>query len=272
VTRIVWDKPGSRTYETGVDRGVLFPFGEKGVAWNGLTTVTESPSGAEASPQYSDNVKYLNLLSNEEFGGTIEAFSSPKEFAKCDGSGSPFAGLSIGQQPRRQFHLSYRTKLGNDTEGADYGYKLHLVYNALASPAERAYGTVSDSPEALTLSWEFSTTPMFTSATTNPTSHLVVDSTKVTPSLLLAIEDALYGTYGDPRILTPSDIFELGEGLPDSPPAFLKIVPNFTTGIAEIVDGGIDLDNGTTDGVYIAPENSRLTPSAKPGRYILKED
>jgi hypothetical protein len=162
MARLVWDTVGERFYETGVDRGVLYlPTAgayDTGVAWNGLTTVTESPSGAEATPQYADNIKYLNLVSAEEFGGTIEAFTYPDEFAQCDGSAEPVPGLRVGQQSRKTFGLSYRTKVGNDTDGSDHGYKLHLVYGCLAAPSEKAYATVNDSPEAIALSWEFTTT------------------------------------------------------------------------------------------------------------------
>lgn len=195
---LTWDATGSRLYETGVDHGVLYLLNSQGayangVAWNGLTAVTESPSGAEANPQYADNIKYLNLLSAEEFGCTIEAFTYPDAFAQCDGTASPSAGVSIGQQARKTFGFSYRTKLGNDIDGSDYGYKLHLIYGALAAPSEKAYATVNDSPEALTFSWEVTTTPVDVPGY-KPTAQLTIDSTKVDALDLAALEELLYGT------------------------------------------------------------------------------
>ena len=165
MSKLVWDKTGERLYETGVDHGVLYPIQagglyNKGVAWNGLTAVTESPSGAEASPIYADNIKYLNLMSAEEFGATIEAYTYPDEFAECDGSAEIATGVTIGQQARKVFGLSYRTVIGNDVDSNDYGYKLHLIYGALAAPSEKGYTTINDSPEAITFSWEVSTTPV----------------------------------------------------------------------------------------------------------------
>jgi hypothetical protein len=195
---LTWDQVGEKTYETGVDRGVLYtpdPVSgayEDGVAWNGLTTVTESPSGAEASPQYADNIKYLNLIGAETFGLTIEAFTYPDEFAVMDGSVQPEPGVIIGQQGRGVFGLCYRTKVGNDLLGADAGYKLHLVYGCQASPSERAYGTINDSPEAIAFSWEIATSPVPVTGY-SPTALVVVDSTKVTEASLTALEDALYG-------------------------------------------------------------------------------
>ena len=195
---LTWDATGSRLYETGVDHGVLYLLNTQGayangVAWNGLTAVTESPSGAEANPQYADNIKYLNLLSAEEFGCTIEAFTYPDAFAQCDGTANPSVGVSIGQQTRKTFGFAYRTKLGNDIEGSDHGYKLHLIYGALAAPSEKAYATVNDSPEALTFSWEVTTTPVDVPGY-KPTAQLTIDSTKVDALDLAALEELLYGT------------------------------------------------------------------------------
>ena len=197
MSKLVWDKTGERLYETGVKKGVLYPMDAqgaypKGVAWNGLTNVTESPSGAEATALYADDIKYLNLMSNEEFGGTIEAYTYPDEFAECDGSASLATGVYIGQQPRKTFGFSYCTTIGNDVEGNAHGYKLHLVYGALASPSEKAYGTINDSPEAITLSWEFSTTPVNVTGF-KPTACLTIDSTKVDAEKLAALEKILYG-------------------------------------------------------------------------------
>lgn len=214
--QLTWDGVGERLYETGIDRGVLFiPTNgvyDSGYAWNGLVSVTESPSGAEATPQYADNIKYLNLVSAEEFGATIEAFMYPDAFAQCDGTAQPSAGISIGQQSRKTFGFSYRTKVGNDTEGADYGYKLHLVYGALAAPSEKAFNTVNDSPEAITFSWELTTTPVAVTGL-KPTSILTIDSTKVPAANLKALEDALYGTAGtSPRMPLPDEVIAMFSG------------------------------------------------------------
>jgi hypothetical protein len=219
MTRLVWDTVGERFYETGVDRGVLYipVAGEytTGYAWNGLTAVTESPSGAEATPQYADNIKYLNLVSAEEFSGTIEAFTYPDEFAQCDGSASPVAGLRVGQQARKTFGLSYRTKVGNDVDGGDHGFKLHLVYGCLAAPSERAYATVNDSPEAMTFSWEFSTTAVDV-PNLKPAASMTVDSRDFTTpeqmAALEALEDALWGPstgVGTPRLPLPAEVITL---------------------------------------------------------------
>ena len=200
---LVWDAVGQHYYETGVDHGVLFVYDssnntyEHGVVWNGLTAVTESPSGAELTALYADNIKYLNLMSAEEFGGTIEAYTYPDEFMECDGSAEPTTGVIFGQQKRSMFGFSYRTKVGNDTDGDDHGYKIHLVYGAIASPSERAYNTINDSPEAITFSWEFSTTPVSTGAEYRPVSHIVIDSTKFVETAakakLTAFLTTLYG-------------------------------------------------------------------------------
>lgn len=218
MTKLAWDQVGERLYETGVDRGVLYiPTAgvySNGYAWNGLTTVTESPSGAEASPQYADNIKYLNLVSAEEFGGTIEAFTYPDEFAQCDGTATPSPGVAVGQQSRKTFGLAYRTRLGNDVDGTDNGYKLHLVYGALAAPSEKAFATINDSPEAITFSWEFTTTPVDVPGL-KPTALLTIDSTKVSAGALSDLEDMLYGTPGtDPRLPLPAEVLALFSGGP----------------------------------------------------------
>lgn len=196
---IVWDKSGERLYETGVDHGVLYPYNsvtskyDNGVAWNGLTGVTESPSGAEVTALYADNIKYLNLVSAEEFGCTIEAYTYPDEFMACDGSKALTDGVTIGQQDRQTFGFCYRTVLGNDTESNDHGYKLHLVYGCLAAPSEKAYATINDSLEAITFSWEVSTTPVNVTGF-KPTASLTVDSTTTAAAGLAALEKALYGS------------------------------------------------------------------------------
>lgn len=200
--KLKWDQTGERLYETGVKNGVLYPQADdgkypKGVAWNGLTTVTESPSGAEASPAYADDMKYLNLYSAEEFGATVEAYTYPDEFAECDGSAEIADGVTIGQQNRKTFGMCYKTALGNDTKADKYGYKLHIVYGAKAAPSEKAYATINDSPEAITFSWEISTTPVSVAGLA-PTASLVIDSTKADPTKLAALEDILYGKDTEP--------------------------------------------------------------------------
>ena len=216
MAKLVWDKTGDRLYETGVKNGVLYiPTAgvySKGVAWNGLTAVTESPSGAEATALYADDTKYLSLMSAEEFGATIEAYTYPDEFAACDGSAELADGVMIGQQKRSTFGLCYKTTIGNDTEGNDHGYKLHIIYGALAKPSERAYASINDSPEAITFSWEITTTPVNVTGA-KPTASLVIDSTKADPSKLAALEDILYGKDGEPanepRLPLPDEIKSL---------------------------------------------------------------
>ena len=198
MAKLTWDNTGERIFETGVKQGVLYPIQSdgkytKGVAWNGLTAVTESPSGAEATALYADDIKYLNLLSNEEFGATIEAYTYPDEFAECDGSAELATGVMIGQQKRKIFGLCYRTTIGNDVEGNDYGYKLHLVYGCLAAPSEKGYSTINDNPDAITFSWEVSTTPVNVEGF-KPTSQITIDSTKADPTKLAALEAILYGS------------------------------------------------------------------------------
>ena len=213
---LTWDVQGERYYETGVSKGVLYPFKEgkysKGVAWNGLTAVNENPSGAEPTPLYADNIKYLNLLSNEEFAATVEAYTYPDEFTECDGSAELAVGVSVGQQKRIPFGLSYVTKLGNDTDGQDHGYKIHLIYGALAKPTQKNYATINDNPEAITFSWELSTTPVAV-PNMKPTACITIDSKKVTPENLKKIEDKLYGTQTEEATLpTPTELAELIAG------------------------------------------------------------
>lgn len=214
MSKLFWDQTGERLYETGVKNGVLYPQGDngaypKGVAWNGLTAVTESPSGAEANPLYADDIKYLNLLSTEEFGATIEAYTYPEEFEACDGSAEIVEGVTIGQQKRKTFGMAYKTVLGNDTENNNYGYKLHLIYGALAAPSEKAYATISDSPEAITFSWEVSSTPV-TVTGYEPTACVTIDSTKADKDKLAALEQILYGSESDPaRLPLPDEIATL---------------------------------------------------------------
>ena len=223
MSKIVWDKTGEHLYETGVNNGVIYPQStggtySKGVAWNGLTAVTESPSGAEATALYADDIKYLNLLSVEEFGATVEAYTYPDEFAECDGSAEIATGVSIGQQKRKAFGMCYKTTLGNDVDGNEHGYKLHIIYGAMAAPSEKGYATINDSPEAITFSWELTTTPVSVKGA-KPTASLVIDSTKADPAKLKALEEILYGKDGtgdggsigavDPRLPLPDEIAEL---------------------------------------------------------------
>lgn len=196
MAKLEWDKTGERFFETGVDRGVVYPQTggkyPKGVAWNGLITVTESPSGAEPTPLYADNIKYISLTSAEEFGFSIEAYMYPDEFAACNGEGELTPGVTAGQQKRTPFGLSYRTIIGNDVDGEAHGYKIHLVYGALAAPSEVSHASTNDSPEAVTMSWECSTTPV-TVTGFKPTAHIVIDSTKVDSEKLKKFEETLYG-------------------------------------------------------------------------------
>lgn len=214
MAKLVWDETGERLYETGVRMGVVYPMGTggaypTGVVWNGLTAVTESPSGAEPSPLYADDIKYLNLMSVEEFGATIEAYTYPDEFALCDGSLEPTDGVVIGQQKRKPFGLCYRTALGNDTEGDEYGYKLHLIYGAMSKPSEKSYATINNDPEAITFSWELSTTPV-TVPNAKPTASLTINSTKVDATKLAALEEILYGAEEtEARLPLPTEVITL---------------------------------------------------------------
>ena len=210
MSKLTWDASGERLYETGVKQGVLYVMESNvygnGVAWNGLTAITESPSGAESTPLYADDIKYLDLRSTEEFGATIEAYTYPDEFAACDGSASIADGVSIGQQARKMFGLCYRTTVGNDTDGTDHGYKLHLIYGATASPSEKAYETINDSPEAITFSWEITTTPVSVTGF-KPTASITIDSTKADPTCLSALEAKLYGgENSEPTLPLPDEV------------------------------------------------------------------
>ena len=214
MTKLVWDQTGERLYETGVKNGVLYPQDDtgaypKGVAWNGLTAITQSPSGAEATPLYADDIKYLNLFSAEEFAATVEAYTYPDEFAECDGSAELAQGVFVGQQPRKAFGLAYKTVVGNDIKANKYGYKLHIIYGGMAAPSEKAYSTINDSPEAITFSWEVSTTPVSV-AGMEPTSYIEIDSTKADAAKLAALEAILFG--GDDteaRLPLPDEIAQL---------------------------------------------------------------
>ena len=225
MSRLVWDQTGDKLYETGTDRGVVYPFNsstklyDTGYAWNGLTGVSENPSGAEATALYADNQKYLELRSAEQFGYTIEAYTYPPEFATLDGTAEVADGVRLGQQKRGMFGFSYRTKLGNDVDGDDHGYKLHLIYGSVASPSSKSYATVNDSPEAITFSWEVSTTPVSVNSTYKPTASITIDSTTVDETKLAALEDILYGKDAiegqeavTPRLPLPIEVITLMSG------------------------------------------------------------
>lgn len=214
MSKLVWDQSGKRLYETGVDHGVLYPIQtggvySKGVAWNGLTAVTESPSGADVNDIYADNMKYLGLVGAEKFGATVEAYTYPDEFAECDGSVELVKGATIGQQNRKVFGMVYRTVIGNDVDGNEHGYKLHLIYGATAAPSEKAYNTINEDPEVITFSWELSTTPVNVTGH-KPTASLTIDSTKVDPTKLAELEKILFGdTETEPRLPLPDEIAQL---------------------------------------------------------------
>ena len=211
--KLNWDATGERLYETGIDRGVLYPMGAagygNGVAWNGLISVQENPTGAEANPKYADNIKYLNLFSAEEYGCTIQAYTYPPEFGECDGTAEPVEGVSLGQQSRKLFGFCYRTLIGNDVNGQEHGYKLHLVYGAQASPSDREYQTVNDSPDAITFSWEVTTTPVNV-AEYKPVSSITINSTRVDAAKLAALEKKLYGDEtSEPTLPLPSEVLTM---------------------------------------------------------------
>lgn len=218
--KLQWDNVGERLYETGTSKGVLFPYNndayQTGIAWNGLTAVSESPSGAEPTALWADDIKYLNLYSTEEFGATITAYTYPDEFAECDGSVDLIPGVSIGQQNRKMFGLAYKTLIGNDTDGTDKGYKIHCIYGCKASPSEKSYATVNDSPEAIEFSWEVSTTPVDVEGK-KPTANIIFDSTKLSAAQMQIVEDTLYGTEStDPRLPLPAEwVTLLGEATAD---------------------------------------------------------
>jgi len=277
---LMWDQTGERTYETGVDHGVLYQIdnaGEyvDGVAWNGLYNVTESPSGAEASPQYADNIKYLNLISTELFGATIEAFTYPVEFEVNDGSASPTAGVAIGQQTRRPFGFCYRTLKGNDSEGNDYGYKLHLVYGCIASPSEKAHATINDSPEAVTFSWEVTTTPVevgtIGGTTYKPTATITIDSTQVDPALLATLEDQLYGTVSeDASMPLPADVIAM---MSEATTLATPTAPSYNATTDEVTIPTVtgvrySIDGETVTGTVTISANTLVRAHAEPGYHF----
>jgi hypothetical protein len=277
MSQLTWDQVSERYYETGVDHGVLYLPDDmgvynQGVAWNGLVTVTESPSGAAASPQYADNIKYLNLVSAEDFGATVEAFTYPEEFGECDGTASPSMGLSLGQQGRKSFGLSYRTKVGNDTLGQDYGYKIHLIYGALAAPSEKAYATINDSPAALTFSWALTTSPVDVPGF-KPTALITIDSTKVGGAALAQLEQVLYGSAGvDPRLPSPAEVLAFFEG---SVSTVTPTAPTFNSGthvitIPSVTGVQYKIDGKVVSGTKTITTDTVVTANPAPG-YIFPE-
>lgn len=289
MTALTWDDVGERFFETGVDRGVLYiPTAgvyDIGYAWNGLTGVTETPSGAEATALYADNIKYLNLISLEQLGGTITAYTYPDEFGQCDGTDEPTPGVAIGQQSRKTFGLSYRTRLGNDEEGDALGYKLHLLYGAVASPSERAYATVNDSPAAIEFSWTFNTTPVSVGGL-RPTSLLTIDSTKVGAGQLASLEALLYGTVNtDPSLPLPDAVVALMEG---SALATNVVVTGGSTHVAiagtttnylftveawdgdnfNVVTNGAGINEAAAEALTLTPGIHRVTLAANGANYI----
>ena len=281
MTKLTWDQVGQRQYENGVDQGILYPNPTNGVyaigyAWNGLTTVTESPSGAEPNPQYADNMKYVNLLSAEDLGLTIEAFTYPDQFAQCDGTQQPSPGVSVTQQSRKTFGLAYRTKVGNDLN-PDAGYKWHLVYGCLAAPSEKAYATVNDSPEAMAFSWDVTTTPVPVTGL-KATALITVDSTKVPSANLTALENALMGTVGtDPRLPLPDEVLGMFAGTVTSAtptqPTFVAAGGTITiptvTGVEyrradtnAVVTGSVVISTvGATLVIYAVPKSGYFFPA-----------
>lgn len=278
MSNLTWDTVGERYFELGLDRGVLYPQEGPGVPWNGLIKVDESPSGGEAVPLFIDGVKYLNVASQEEFEGSIEAYTYPDAFMECDGTAS-IGGLTLNQQVRKPFGLSYRTKLGSDLAGLERGYKLHLIYNALAAPAQKSNNTVGDNPDPMSFNWSFTTTRVKSSfAGYLPMTHITIDSTKTSTTLMRLIEEHLYGTATtDPLTLdlNPSiiPIDQLIEWF-KNPPELLTIIPNEVTGLSKIINtdstGVGDLLGVLSKGLYVAPNGTRLTKTATPGLSTLE--
>lgn len=274
MSKLRWNSPGSRRFETGVDRGVLYPsiggslsrpvYGD-GVAWNGLTKVTERPTGVSASAYYVDGIKYRNDLTSEDFDLGIQAYTYPDEFALCDGTALSKNGLSFEQQPRKPFALAYRTRIGNDIRGAARGYRLHIIYNVLALPTDRAYDTMSRSPSALSFAWSGVTTPILVPGQ-KPTSHIIIDSTKTLPSMMTMVEDILYGTPdAEPRLPTIQELVTIFNT------AMFHIVENIETGIGQLIYRPFgELEGDINEGIYTALEDSRLVETDEPGIYRLE--
>jgi len=286
MTALTWDQIDERLYETGVDHGVLYLPDESGdygdgVAWNGLETITESPAGADATPTYADNIKYLNLIAVETFGGTIEAYTYPEEFAQCDGTETPSPGIGVGQQSRKTFGLCYRSRIGNPLVGTDLGYKLHLLYGLTAAPSEKAYATINDSPEAISFSWEVSSIPV---AVTDlkPTSLITIDSTKVDADALADLEAILYGDESnDPRLPLPDEVLDLFEGTTTVVRLVGANAPSYNSGTHVVTIPSVTGVVWEINGVETAPgaqpamdvgETSVVTAHATEGYMITGDD
>ena len=267
MTKLVWNNAGKRFFEAGVDQGVFYKTNGYGVVWNGLTSVDEALTGGEARPYYLDGVKYLNVAAREEFGGTIKAYTFPEEFAEYDGTAELYDGFSVNLQPRIPFGLSYRTLIGNDLVGTNYGYKIHIIYNVLAAPASRSYSTMNSNIDPMNFSWSFTTTPVFVKDGVNRTAHVIIDSTKVSAALVKAVEGHLYGsTTRAAKLIDIAKLiywFESG-GEP------LEIVSH-TNGIADLIqDGRRDLVTTDVEGVNITKSDTRLTATTPSGLYTLE--
>jgi len=271
MTALIWDNVGERYFETGIDRGVFYGTDGLGVAWNGLISVKESPSGGASKPYYIEGVKYLNVPTKKEFAGSIEAYTYPDVFSEYDGWATLPHGLAVDEQPRKPFNLSYRTGVGNDTEGIEHGYKIHLVYNVLASPSAAEYNTLGEDLEPSTFSWNFTTTPIRPpSGLLRPISHVVIDSKKTNPTQLLFIEQYLYGTDSRPPTLpTLDELFSLFE----NPMVTLIIQPDPVTGISQLVESDTvrgDLRGRLNEGIYVRGDFSRLFESTTAGIFTLE--
>lgn len=268
MTKLSWDDPQSRIFEIGVDRGVLYKSNGNGVAWNGLTSISESSSGGEASPYFIDGVKYLNLPSFEQFGGTIQAYTYPDEFAEYDGTAELYDGLSINLQERKPFGLSYRTLIGSSSEGISRGYKIHIIYNILAAPSQKAYTTMSNSLSPLVFSWSFSTSPVAVGDSYRRTAHVTIDSTKAGPGLMRSIENYLYGSKTKaPKLIDLDTLIYWFEGGGEP----FEIVPDRTNGLAELISGvERDLVGSDDNGLYVKLSDSRLKETPQPGLYKLE--
>ena len=268
MTQLKWNDVGERYFEAGVDRGVFYAADGDGTAWNGLVSVSENSSGGEPTPYYLDGIKYLNSAAPEEYGGTIEAYTYPDEFAEYDGSVELYDGLSVNLQTRKAFGLSYRTRIGNDLDGTDHGYKIHIIYNVLVAPSSKSYSSMSASIDPLNFSWSFTTMPIFVSEGLNRTAHVIIDSTKVSPGLVRAVEEHLYGskTRSAELITMEKLIYWFQSG------GETLELKSHTNGIFEIIEDGQHRDLITTDveGVYKKSSDSRLTPTATPGFYTLE--
>ena len=266
---IIWDEVGKRFYETGVKNGVLYPRAADGtyplgVAWNGLTTITESPSGAEPTPLYADDIKYLNLLSAEEFGATIEAYTYPDEFAVCDGSAALSLGVAVNQQRRTPFGLCYKTAIGNDTDDTDYGYKLHLIYGALAAPTDKGYTTINDTPEAITFSWAVTTTPVSVTGF-KPSASLTIDSTKVNAAKLALLEAILFGTVADdPRLPLPDEIKTIFDAAVPAALSFTVVPADDAINVAKSANIVFTFNNEITNEVIVVTKaDGTIVPGVK---------